>query len=85
MDIFIYLKDITAGCFAYGNVWCYQLPNSGIAMHLPSFVWKFEECPEGFGLKPDYWSTNEDILNSLVQLTGDTELTERLADINSNL
>ena len=54
-------------------------------MHLPSFVWKFEECPEGFGLKPDYWSTNEDIMNSLVQLTGDTELTEILADINSNL
>lgn len=81
----IQLGENTAGCFAYGNVWCYQLPNSGIAMHLPSFVWKFEECPEGFGLKPDYWSTNEDILNSLVQLTGDTELTERLADINSNL
>jgi len=34
---------------------------------------------------PDYWSTNDDILNSIVNVTGDEELTEKLKDININL
>lgn len=59
---FFQIGENTAGCFAYGNVWCYQLPNSGIALHLPSFIsGNSKICPEGFGFNPNYWATNEDI------------------------
>ena len=83
---FFQIGENSAGCSAYGNVWCYQLINSGIALHIPSFVSPFtKECSEGFGLVPDYWATNEDILETLVNVTGDKELSEKLKDINNNL
>ena len=83
---FFQVGENTAGCYAYGNVWCYQLNNSGIALHLPSFISPFSEtCPEGLGIMPDYWATNEDIVQALMNITGDVELSEKLKDINNNL
>lgn len=83
---FFQIGENTAGCYAYGNVWCYQLPNSGIALHLASFInASSDKCPEGFGIMPDYWTTNEDILKCIVNITGDEELSEKLKDINNNL
>ena len=83
---FIQVGENSAGCFAYGNVYCYQLLNSGIALHVPSFIsGNSKECPEGFGIAPDYWSTNADILKTLEIITKDTELSEKLKDINNNL
>lgn len=37
---------------------------------------------EGIGFFPDYWSTNDDILKSLVSITRDEELFEKLKNIN---
>lgn len=83
---FFQVGENTAGCYAYGNVWCYQLNNSGIALHLPSFITPFSEsCPEGLGIMPDYWATNEDIVQAVVNITGDVELSEKLKDINNDL
>ncbi len=84
---FFQIGENTMGCYAYGNVWCYQLNNSGIALHLPSFVIENSQktCPEGYGIMPNYWATNEDILKALVNISGDEELSEKLKDINNNL
>lgn len=83
---FIQVGENSAGCTAYGNVYCYQLINSGIAVHVPSFKSDNSiECPEGVGLIPDYWSTNKDILKTLEFITNDKELSEKLKDINNNL
>lgn len=57
-----------------------------MALHLPSFITPFAEAsPEGLGIMPDYWATNEDIVQALVNITGDVELSEKLKDINNNL
>lgn len=83
---FFQIGENTAGCYAFGNVWCYQLPHSGIALHLSSFMTgDSEKCPEGLGIMPDYWATNGDIVQALVNVTGDENLTEKLKDINNNL
>lgn len=80
-----YIGENSGGCFNYGNVMCYQLPNSGIAIYLPSLKMKsgiIEECK---GYMPDYWAFNEDLIQALVNITGDKNLTEKLEDINNNL
>lgn len=80
-----YIGENSGGCFNYGNVMCYQLPNSGIAIYLPSLKMKsgiIEECK---GYMPDYWAFNEDIVQALMNITGDVELSEKLKDINNNL
>lgn len=83
---FFQIGENTGGCYAYGNVWCYQLNNSGIALHLPSIIIPFsDKCPEGLGMIPDYWATNDDILKAVVNITCDEELSEKLKDMNSNL
>ncbi len=78
----IVLGENTMGCTAYGNIFCYQLPNSGIALHMGTFSYNLEKNNEGFGIMPDYWTTSEDILKALVNITGDKELSEKLKDIN---
>ena len=83
---FFQIGENTAGCFAYGNVWCYQLNNSGIVLHLPSFInGNSDFSPEGIGIMPDFWATNKDILKALINVTGDDELLDKLKDINNNL
>lgn len=79
------IGENTAGCYTYGNVWCYQLNNSGIVLHLSSFKnISSEVCPEGFGIAPDYWAVNEDLIQALENITGDIELSEKMKDINNN-
>ena len=80
-----YIGENSGGCFNYGNVMCYQLPNSGIAMYLPSFKMKSGIIEEFKGYMPNYWATNEDLIQALVNITGDVELSEKLEDINNNL
>lgn len=83
---FIQIGENTAGCYGYGNVWCYQLINSGIALHLASFISPFaDKCPEGMGIVPDYWATNHDLVKAIANVTGDEALAEKLKDINKDL
>ena len=80
-----YIGENSGGCFNYGNVMCYQLPNSGIAIYLPSLKMKSGIIAEGKGYMPGYWAFNEDLLQAIVNITGDVELSEKLEDINNNL
>ena len=83
---FFQIGENSAGCYDYGNVWCYQLINSGIALHLASYISLFAaKCPEGWGIAPDYWATNDDLVKAIVNVTGDQELSEKLKDINKDL
>ena len=83
---FFQIGENTAGCFGYGNVWCYQLINSGITLHLASYIHPYAaKCPEGWGVAPDYWATNDDLVKAIVNVTGDQELSEKLKDINKDL
>ncbi len=78
----ITLGENSMGCMAYGNIFCYQFPNSGISLHMGAFSLNSETCPEGLGIMPDYWATNEDLIHAIVNITGDMELSEKLKDIN---
>ncbi len=80
-----YIGENSAGCFNYGNVNCYQLPNSGLAIYLPSMKMKngiIEECK---GNIPDVWAFKEDIIQAIESITGDKQLSDKLKDINNNL
>ena len=78
----ILVGENTYGCFNYGNIFFYQLRNSGISIRLAQFKMKDSPVAEGIGFFPDYWSTNDDILKSLVSITRDEELFEKLKNIN---
>ncbi|MBQ1983415.1 MAG: hypothetical protein II232_02165, partial [Spirochaetaceae bacterium] len=40
---------------------------------------------EGIGILPDYWSTNEDLLQTLISITGDKNLQKILSGIETSL
>lgn len=81
----ILVGENTFGCFNYGNIFNYQLRNSGISISLAQFKMGNTQISEGIGCFPDYWATNEDLIQALVHITGDAELSEKLKDINNNL
>lgn len=73
------------GGIKYGGMFNFYLPHSGLYGRVGDY---FGESPtllsipawkgEGYGYFPDYWATNDVILDTLVQLTGDSQLTESL-------
>lgn len=73
------------GGIKYGGMNGLCLPHSGVFCRLGIY---FGESPtlqslpnwhgEGNGYFPDYWATNDVILNTLVNLTGDEQLTQTL-------
>lgn len=85
------IGENTQGCLQYISCFDYQLPHSGIVVHLASadYTPKLEGCGswhgEGRGMYPDYWAAGDDLLETLVLATGDKELRTRLADIACGL
>ena len=78
------------GCHAYGGVYTYQLPNGSLAVRLSNVKYDFILNSkviniEGIGFTPDYWSTNEDLLETLVAITGDKSLRKVLQGIEAGL
>ena len=80
------------GAVKYVGMLNYTLPNSGIWMNMGSnygLADIFAEIPqfmgEGKGFYPDYWTTNETILPTLVNITGDKALLEALAGLDKNM
>lgn len=77
------------GGIKYGGMLGNQLPNSGLFTSTGIY---FGEAPtlqsipnwkgEGMGFFPDYWATNDTILSTLIDLTGDTQLKETLKDLD---
>ena len=78
----------TWGGIKYGGMLGNYLPNSGLYTNTGIY---FGEAPalqaipnwkgEGMGFFPDYWATNDTILSTLVELTGDVQLKETLKDL----
>lgn len=79
------------GGMKYGGMSYWNLPNSGIYLYMGIY---FGEAPtasqnenwhgEGYGWFPDYWATNDTILNTLEMLTEDPELKDVLAGLGEN-
>lgn len=79
----VLVGENTLGCFSYGNIFHYQLMNSGIAIGLAQFKMENPPVVEGIGFLPDYWATNDDIVQALIKITGDEDLKEKLKNINT--
>lgn len=77
------------GGMKYGGMYGWFLPNSGIYMRVGNYLGEApaaSENPnwhgEGYGWFPDYWATNDTILNTLEMLTNDEHLKDVLAGLN---
>ncbi len=83
----IQIGQNTSGCLFYGNICDYYLPNSGIKCRLSLSDYSFGAKEnkrfhgEGNGLYPDYWSTNEDLNDSILFVTQDQQMYELLKDV----
>lgn len=77
----------TSGCILYGNICGYYLSNSGIKVVLPLTDLSYSPINtpnfhgEGVGFYPDYWSTDEDLNETIRFITHDNEMFELLKDI----
>lgn len=77
------------GGVKYGGMYGYKLPNSGLGLSVGNY---FGESPtlqsipnwkgEGKGFYPDYWATNDTILNTLEDLIKDPQLKETLIGLD---
>ena len=80
----IQIGQNTNGAVFYFNPHAVVLPYSGGWLTLPTAVNRTKNFDydnfkgEGFGWFPDYWSSNQNIANTLVNLTGDNQLQETL-------
>ena len=83
----IQIGQNTSGCLLYGNICDFYLPNSGIKcrLNLTDFSSLAKQSKrfhgEGVGLYPDYWSTNEDLNDSIFLVTKDQQMYELLKDV----
>ena len=83
----IQIGQNTSGCLLYGNISDYFLPNSGIKCRfsMTDFSKSSKQSKrfrgEGYGLFPDYWSTNEDLNDTIFFVTQDEQMYEILKDV----
>ena len=86
-DQIIQVGQNTSGAQLYGNLCQYVLENSGIQVRfsmtdfsaVPKLSHNFKG--EGFGYFPDYWSSNEDMNDTIFAITGDKQMHEVLSNI----
>lgn len=70
----------TNGAVFYFNPWSFVFPNTGYTITFPTAINKSNAFNfpnfkgEGYGWYPDYWCTNQNMINTLVNLTGDKDL-----------
>ncbi|MCR4733858.1 MAG: hypothetical protein K5829_02490 [Treponema sp.] len=79
------IGENSMGAFKYGGMQTNYLPNSGLNIYAGVY---FGESPnmkqnqnwlgEGYGFKPDYYATKENLLSTLILLTKDIELADSL-------
>lgn len=77
------------GGIKYGGMWGYSLPNSGLNISVGNYYGEsptLQSIPnwkgEGKGFYPDYWATNDTILNTLEELTNDPQLKDTLKGLD---
>lgn len=75
----------TYGSVSYYDLHRYPLPKSGLYLRLatidgaPPYITDDDHFfGEGEGFRPDWWVSNDQLLNTLIQLTGDQSLSEYL-------
>jgi len=68
----------TSGCLKNINPWMFYLKNSQIGCVIPTGKITIKDYPEleGKGLNPDYWCTDEDIIDTLFYLTNNDKVKE---------
>lgn len=77
----------STGCIEYGSVFLYRLPESKIfvsisSMDLSGNLSNIENWHgEGFGMYPEIWSCGADLLDTLVFVTGDKKLRNKIPNI----
>ncbi len=64
----------TMGAVEYGDCIDLHLPNSGTLLHVPSNWLKSYKDIDGIGFRPDYWSSNADLYDTIYELTGEERL-----------
>lgn len=81
----------TCGAVEYVGMRTYPLSKSGLRIYAGNFsgappcISQHEKFHgEGEGFWPDYWVDNKNMLNTLIQLTGDTTLEEKLAGLEKS-
>ena len=80
------------GAVNYVEVSDFVIPNSNGWIHLPQTYCEskvFKENPnfagESLGWTPELWTTNDNLLNSLIQITGDKDLEKALDGLNKKM
>ena len=83
----IVVGENSLGGLSYGNAMPYRLGQSKICINIPSLEitgslrsiknWQ----GEGYGMFPDVWTCGEDLLETLVCITGDEFLRDKIANI----
>lgn len=86
----IVVGENTWGMAAFWNIMDVQLPNSKINIHTAfgtgETIRKNKNWHgEGTGLFPDYWCTGNDLNETIFMISGDTEMKEKLKDIEFRL
>ncbi len=89
-DKVIVIGENSGGCAKYWDVMDYYLPNTGISISLCSSKNDYlENNPcwygEGAGIFPDYWSTGQDLNETIFLVTQDEEMKQKLKGISSRL
>ena len=76
----ILVGENSGGCIEYGATTDFYLPNSELSFHIPTsvcspFMERLDSWHgEGNGIYPDIWSTDEDMAETLVNITKDEGL-----------
>ena len=85
------LGNRTCGAVEYVGMHTYPLSKSGLRIYAgdlsgaPPCISQHENFHgEGEGFWPDYWVDNKNMLNTLIQLTGDKSLEEKLAGLEKS-
>lgn len=89
-DSVFLIGENTYGMSEYWNVFLLTLPNSGITLNTAfDKNLLFQAFPqwhgEGNGIYPDYWSTGQDLNETIYFITKDNEMKEKLKDIEYRL
>ena len=90
IDNVVVIGENTAGCYTYMDICNYLLPNSRISIRLGAMkniaITEFSAWHgEGVGFYPDYWSTGEDLNETIFLVTQDEEMKQKLNGIELGL
>ncbi len=70
----IVIGQNSSGAVNYQSSFYYELPHSKVAVNLCSTYIKNLDVKEGVGIKPDFWTTSEDLYTTLRILLQDKDL-----------